>query len=221
MKRKIIISGASGMIGNEILMLALSSSEIETVVSLVRKPSNLQHDKLKQVVVDDFSDFTNHQNDFQNIDAAYFCIGAYTGQVKDDLFKKITVDYAVAFARQVREQSPDAKLCLLSGAGADRTEKSRTAFARYKGMAENQITNLGIEFYSFRPGYIYPVTPRKEPSIMYSLMRTIYPIIKLFGSGASIPSTNLAKAMFLIGLNGYDTEVLENKAIVDYANSNQ
>lgn len=152
---------------------------------------------------------------FKNIDSAFFCIGVYTGSVSDKLFKEITVDYAVSFAKMLKDNSPNAKLCLLSGAGADRTEKSKTSFALYKGMAENQIDKLGLEFYTFRPGYIYPVEQRKEPNLMYSTMRNLYPILRLLGRNFSIKSTELGKAIYKIGINGTDKKILENKDLIN------
>ncbi len=82
-------------------------------------------------------------------------------------------------------------------------------------MAENQISKLGFNFFTFRPGYIYPVTPRKEPNWMYRLSRSLYPIIKLFGKNSSIKSTELAQEMFQVGLSGAKKEVLENVDILD------
>ena len=211
-----IIAGASGMIGQLIVESCLSSSELGQITSLARRPSEQQHPKLKEVIINNFADYSGQADLFKNIDAAFFCIGAYTGQVPDDQFKVITVDYAVAFAEAVEANSPKAKLCLLSGAGADRSEKSRTSFARYKGIAENQISAMGLDFFAFRPGYIYPVTPRKEPNLMYSISRALYPLIKLMGSNSSIKSTELATAMFNVGLKGATKEVLENRDILEY-----
>ena len=212
--KNVVIAGASGMIGNLVLEHCLSSSEIAQVVSLVRKKTNNTHPKLKEILIEDFKEYSSHT--FEDITIAFFCIGVYTGQVPDKLFKEITVDYAVAFAKAVQKTNPSATLCLLSGAGADRTEKSRTSFARYKGMAENQISELGLEFYTFRPGYIYPVTPRKEPNLMYKIMRWMYPLFRLAGPSSSIKSTELAQAMFTIGLQGAKSEILENKDILNY-----
>jgi hypothetical protein len=161
-------------------------------------------------------DYDKHRELFKNINSAFFCIGVYTGSVSDKLFKEITVDYAVAFAKMLKENSPNAKLCLLSGKGADRTEKSKTSFALYKGMAENQIEKLDLEFYAFRPGYIYPVEQRKEPNLMYRIMRSLYPILRLLGNNFSIKSTELGKVMLEIGLNGTDKKILENKDLINY-----
>ncbi|WP_268037040.1 NAD-dependent epimerase/dehydratase family protein [Algoriphagus sp. PAP.12] len=214
--KKVLIAGASGMIGNIILDHCLSSSKVGEIISLVRKKSNTTHSKLKEVIIDDFTDYDKHQDLFKNIDSAFFCIGVYTGSVSDKLFKEITVDYAVSFAKMLKEHSPNAKLSLLSGAGADRTEKSKTSFALYKGMAENQIDKLGLEFYTFRPSYIFPVKKRIEPNLMYSIMRNLYPILRLLGSKFSIKSTELAKAMCEVGIKGTDKKILENKDLIQY-----
>jgi uncharacterized protein YbjT (DUF2867 family) len=214
--KNVLIAGASGMVGNIILDHCLSSSKVGAVISLIRKKSDNTHSKLNEVIIEDFTDYDKHRDLFKNIDSAFFCIGVYTGSVSDKLFKEITVDYAVSFAKMLKDNSPDAKLCLLSGAGADRTEKSKTSFALYKGMAENQIDKLGLEFYAFRPGYIYPVEQRKEPNLMYAIMRSLYPILRLLGSNFSIQSTELGKVMLDIGLNGTDKKTLENKDLINY-----
>ncbi len=215
--KRVIIAGASGMVGSLVLENCLASTRVSEVISLVRKRTNTLHPKLKEVVVKDFSDYSTHTDQFKNIDLSFFCIGVYTGQVPDDQFKRITVDYAIEFASAIKTNSPAASLCLLSGAGADRSEKSSTSFAKYKGMAENRISDMGLSFYAFRPGYIYPVTVRKEPNLIYRITRMFYPLIKLMGSNSSIKSTELATAMFRVAMEGAKTEVLENRDILEHA----
>jgi len=84
-------------------------------------------------------------------------------------------------------------------------------------MAENQISNLNLKFYSFRPAYIYPVEPRIEPNVGYKIFKALYPIIKVFGKKYSIKSTELANSMFYVGLNGSDKQILENEDILKYS----
>lgn len=216
---KIIITGATGMVGNLVLQKALASDKITEVISFSRKPTEMKHQKINEFRIEDFENYSPFREKFKNVDIGIFCIGVYTGAVKDEMFKKITVDYAVAFAHEVQKQSPKATLCLLSGAGADRTEKSKTAFAKYKGMAENKISKMDLAFYSFRPAYIYPVVPRKEPNIGYKLLRIFYPVLKLFGKKYSIKSTELASAILNVGINGADNQILENKDILKYINT--
>lgn len=213
--KKIIVTGASGMIGGLILEQSLSSDRVSEVISLVRRPSDISHPKLREVVIDNFTDFSSNIDLFQNVEMAFFCIGAYTGQVSSEVFREITVDIPVSFCTTLLNQSPNASISFLSGAGADRTEKSRIDFAKFKGIAENKLEALGSsKIYYFRPGYIYPVTPRKEPNFTYKISRFLYPIIKMFGSNMSIKSTELADAMFKAALLGSEKNILENKDIL-------
>jgi len=163
----------------------------------------------------DFSNYSNITHHFEEVNAAYFCIGAYTGAVDKNLFKKITVDFACAFADALKANSPNAVFCFLSGSGADQTEKSRIAFAKFKGIAENYLLDKNFErLYIFRPAYIYPVEKRKEPNITYSISRALYPLIKLFGKKGNIKSTELAQAMYKAGLYGAEKSILENQEIL-------
>jgi nucleoside-diphosphate-sugar epimerase len=209
--KKVLITGASGMVGGLILQHCLHSKEIDSVVSLVRKPTGIKHEKLKEVETDNFLDHSLHVEDFKGIDIVYFCIGVYTGAVSNQLFKEITVDYTNTFVDLLKVHSPQARFCFLSGQGADRTEKSKMSFARYKGMAENYFFANLEDAYTFRPGYIYPVTKRKEPNFSYRLMRYMYPVVNALYKNASITSVDLAKVMFKVGLQGNSKRELENR----------
>ncbi len=212
--KNIIIAGASGMVGGIVQRACLQSDSVKNITSIVRKPSGIQHAKLTKIVHKDFSNYASIATAFKDKDAAFFCIGAYTGQVKDELFKKITVDFSNAFGDAVKENSPHAKFCLLSGAGADQKEKSRISFAKYKGMAENHLIKLNFEhLYIFRPGYIYPVEKRTEPNLSYRIFRSLYPLMKTIYSSGVITSEQLAQAMFKAGMNGTEKMILENQDI--------
>lgn len=154
--------------------------------------------------------------DFQAVDAAMFCIGVYTGAVSREEFRRITVDLPMAFARNLHQYSPQAIFCLLSGAGADRTEQSRFMFAKDKGAVENQLSALGFgAFHTFRPGYIYPVTSREEPNWSYRIFRVLYPLVRLMGPNSSIRSTELAQGMYQVAVEGAAAEeILENRDIL-------
>lgn len=214
MQKTILITGATGMIGGLILQDCLKSTEIKSVISIVRKPSGIKHKKLKEIIYSDFLDYSQIAAQFKNIDVAYYCIGVYTGAVPRDKFREITVDYTKAFAKILKEQSPGATLCFLSGMGADRTEKSRAMFAQDKGIAENFLLKQTFkELYLFRPGYIYPVTPRKEPNFSYKVFRWLYPVMRRIIPNGVIPSTDLARVIFSTGLHGGSQDTYENKDI--------
>ena len=203
------------MIGSIVLDTCLSSDQIESVTSITRRPSGRSHPKLHEVIHEDFEDFTSLIDEFKEVDIAYYCIGAYTGSVPDDLFKKITVDYTIRFADTLKQNSPKATVVFLSGMGADNSEKSRVSFSRYKGMAENHLLSLHFDALQiFRPGYIYPVEKRKEPNLLYRLYRWLYPLISRISPAASVTSTQLGEAMFQAGLYPTTKRILENKDII-------
>lgn len=207
--KNVILTGGTGMVGSLLLAECLKNPSIAHVTSLVRKPSGTTHSKLKEVVIKSFANYSSQKELFLNQDIAYYCLGVYTGTVPREEFRKITVDYTKAFASSLKEQSPNASLCFLSGAGADRTEKSRLMFAKDKGSAENYLLNLNFKnLYIFRPSYIYPVAPRKEPNISYAIMRKLYPLLKLIFP--YVKSTDLARAIFVAGVSGASKTTLEN-----------
>lgn len=214
MKKKIVIVGSTGMVGGIVLQLSLYSDEISEVIALVRKTTNIKHEKYKEVIVADFLNYDNYTHLFNETAVVYYCLGVYTGSVPSDEFRKINYDYPLNFAKALHSKSPGAVFCLLSGQGADRTEKSTMQFARDKGAIENALSALNFSsFYSFRPGYIYPTTKRKEPNFFYTVSRFLYPIIKLLGKNLSITDQQLAKTMFMVGMNGHHQSILENKAM--------
>jgi uncharacterized protein YbjT (DUF2867 family) len=218
MGKHVMITGATGMVGNLVLKQCIEEDTIEHITLISRSPHSTSHSKISEVIHENFSDYSSISNRFRDVDVAYFCLGAYTGAVPKDMFRKITVDFTKAFGRTLKKESPKAVLCFLSGQGADRSEKSRVQFARDKGEAENFL--IGLRFnrlHIFRPAYIYPSTKRKEPNVFYAISSWLYPVIfKPLGSKYSITSVQLAKAMYLAGLNGCDLETLENKDILDF-----
>lgn len=206
------------MIGSLVIEAALAAPMVNKIISVGRRPTPHVANKLEQI---DKSDFTKWNDvDLSEIDAVIFCLGAYTGSVSEQLLKEITVDFPVALAMEFKQQNPEGKFVLLSGQGADRKENSRISFARFKGMAENQIADIGLaQFNSFRPSYIYPVTPREEPNLTYQITRYLYPLIKLFGKNFSITSTQLANAMLRAVLTNRPEQIIENKDILEYHNA--
>ena len=195
-QRRLVIVGASGMVGGYALRDALEHPGVGRVTSIGRKKLGISHPKLTEVVHRDFADCSALAETLMGQDAAVFCLGVYTGAVPDAELRKITVDYAVEFARVLRGSSPGAAFSFLSGSGADQTERSRVPFARYKGMAENALLAAGFpHVYIFRPAYIYPVEPRKEPNFSYRLMRTMYPVFRVLLPNMVIPADDLARAM--------------------------
>jgi len=195
-QNRLVIVGATGMVGGYALRYALDNSEVKSVTSIGRKKLGISHPKLKEVLHQNFADCSPLANVLSNQDAVVYCLGTYTGSVSDDQLRVITADYAIEFARVFRDSSPDAAFSFLSGSGADPTGRSRLAFARYKGQAEKALLAAGFpRVYLFRPAYIYPVEPRKEPNFSYRLLRTVYPVFQVLFPNQVIRADDLARAM--------------------------
>ena len=184
------------MVGGYALRYALDHTAVGQVTSIGRRKLGISHSKLNQVLHPDFADCSALAGALSGQDAAIFCLGTYTGSVPDAELHKITLDYTVEFARVLHGSSPNAAFSFLSGNGADPTGRSRIAFARYKGEAEKALLTDGFpRLYIFRPAYIYPVEPRKEPNFNYRLLRAIYPVFQLLLPNLVIPADDLARAM--------------------------
>jgi uncharacterized protein YbjT (DUF2867 family) len=215
--KRVILAGATGMVGGHALEFCLDNDDVSEVTVIGRRAVGNKNTKLKEVVHSDFAGHSAIGDAFNNQDIALFCIGVYTGAVPDNEFRKITVDYTVAFAEALFSRSPDTTFCFLSGAGADQAEKSRVSFARYKGMAENALLRIGFpRVHIFRPGYIYPVAPRKEPNVTYRIARMLWPVLGNIVPNMGINSDDLAFAMVHGGLHGtgaHSDPVLENRDI--------
>jgi len=221
--KRVVIVGASGMVGGYALRYALQNPIIEQVVSVGRKSLGISHPKLSEVLHSDFADCSALAHSLSGLQGAVFCLGTYTGAVSVTEMRKITVDYALEFARALRVSSPEATFAFLSGNGADPTGRSRIAFARDKGAAENGLRAAGFpRLYLLRPAYIYPVEPRKEPTLSYRLLRAVYPAFRILFPGLSIRSDDLGRVM--VDLSIQDTaqpeiRVLENRDIQVLAQS--
>lgn len=214
---RLVIIGATGMVGGYALRYALSLPAVDRVTSISRRKTGISHPKLDEILHQNFSDCSDLAQTLAGQDAAVFCLGTYTGTVSDAEMRTITVDYTVEFARVLRSSSTDASFSFLSGSGADPTGRSRMAFARYKGEAEKTLLASGFpRLYIFRPAYIYPVEPRKEPNFSYRLLRSIYPVFQLLLPNQVIRADDLARAMVDVAIRtgaGTEKVILENRDI--------
>ena len=216
-QKRLVIVGASGMVGGYALRFALDQPAVGRVTAIGRRKLGFSHPKLAEVLHQDFADCSALAQALAGQDAAIFCLGTYTGAVSDAELRKITVDYTIEFARVLHGSSPDAVFSFLSGSGADQTGRSRMAFARYKGEAEKALLAAGFpRVYLFRPAYIYPVEPRKEPNLSYRLLRAIYPAFRVLFPNQVIRADDLARAMVNIAIRKTAEPgglILENREI--------
>ena len=215
--KRVVIVGASGMVGGYALRYLLEDAAVGGVTSIGRRNLGVSHPKLTEILHPDFADCSALAGALSGQEAAVFCLGVYTGAVPDAELRRITVDYTIEFARVLRASSPSATFAFLSGSGADPTGRSQMPFARYKGEAENALSAAGFPHMCiFRPAYIYPVQPRKEPNFSYRVLRAIYPAFRVLFPNQVIRADDLARTMVdaaVRGTGGGRTLVLENRDI--------
>jgi uncharacterized protein YbjT (DUF2867 family) len=213
-QHRLLLFGATGMVGGEALSIALDHPEVGAVTSLGRRPTGRAHPKLREITPAAFDDLRPVEAALAGHTALLFCLGAYTGAVPEDELRRLTVDCAVEAGRALRAASPGAAFCLLSGQGADRSGRARAAFARFKGEAERALLAMGFpRIHVFRPGYIYPVVPRAEPNALYRLSRALWPVLGPLAPNLGVPSRDLAAAMVHAALHGtgaHEDPTLEN-----------
>jgi uncharacterized protein YbjT (DUF2867 family) len=205
------------MVGGYALRYALDDPDVGTVTAIRRRTLGLSHPKLTEVLHPDFANCSALAETLLSQGAAIFCLGAYTGVVPNAELRAITVDYTIEFARVLRGSSPEAAFSFLSGSGADPTGRSRLAFARYKGEAEKALLAAGFpHVFIFRPAYIYPVEPRKEPNVSYRLLRAIYPVFRMLLPNQVIRADDLARVMVHAAVHGtpqHAEPIFENRDI--------
>jgi len=215
--KRLVIVGATGMVGGYALRYALEDSDVGGVTAIARRKLGISHAKLTEVLHSNFADCSALAGTLSRQDAAVFCMGTYTGVVPDAELRTITVAYTIEFARVLQGSSPEAAFSFLSGNGADPTGRSRIPYARYKGEAEKALLAAGFSrVYLFRPAYIYPVEPRKEPNVSYRVLRAIYPAFRVLFPNQVIRADDLARVMVDAAVRGTPQRagsVLENRDI--------
>jgi uncharacterized protein YbjT (DUF2867 family) len=214
---KVVIMGASGMVGGYALRSLLEDPSVERVTAIGRKPLGVSDAKLTEILHKDFANCADLATTVEGHDAVVYCLGTYTGAVTNNELRAITLDYTVEFARVLQIGCPNVSVSFLSGNGADPSGKSRVAYARYKGAAENALLEAGFpHVYLFRPAYIYPVVPRKEPTFAYRLLRWVYPAFRIVFPNLVIRADDLGRVMVdvaLRGAAGHEDPVFENRDI--------
>jgi len=153
----VILFGATGMVGQGVLIECLDDPEVKRVVSVVRRPTGVTNPKLTEIVHADFFDYAAIEPSLRDADACFFCLGVSSVGMKEPDYRHVTYDLTMAAARTLHRLNPALAFIYVSGAGTDSTEAGRSMWARVKGKTENDLSKLFTRAYLFRPGYIHPV----------------------------------------------------------------
>ena len=218
MKIKAIITGSTGMVGEGVLHECLNYPDLESVLVINRRSCNVKHPKLKEIIHEDFSDFSSLENELSGYNAAFLCMGVSSAGMKEKRYTHLTYDLTMALARPLSRLKPDISLCYVSGLGTDSSEKSRIMWARVKGKTENDLLKLPVkQAYMFRPGFIGPTKGLNNAYTFYKVINPLYPLLrKLFPKYIS-NLKEIGLAMINTVNIGYDKHILEVRDIVKLA----
>jgi uncharacterized protein YbjT (DUF2867 family) len=148
---KVLIFGATGMVGLGVLRECLAAEDVEQVVTVGRSPVEQAHPKLMQIVHRDVTDYSAVESQLSGFDACFFCLGVSSGGMSEDAYRRLTYDVTLAAAKVLARLNSALVFTYVSGAGTDSTESGRVMWARVKGKTENDLSKLPLAgVYLFR-----------------------------------------------------------------------
>jgi uncharacterized protein YbjT (DUF2867 family) len=217
--KKVIITGATGMIGKGVLLECLDSDVVSAVLVIGRNSIGMNHPKLKGMIHGDFSNFSSVKSQLTGYDACFFCLGISASGLNEEQYKHITYDYTLALARTLFEINPQMTFNYVSGQGTDSSEKSRMMWARVKGKTENDLLKMGFkQAFMFRPGMIIPLrgikSRTKSYQFMYDYFMWLVKLTKAVSPNSVVDTTQIGLAMINTMLRGYSEKIIRPKDII-------
>jgi uncharacterized protein YbjT (DUF2867 family) len=214
---KAIITGATGMVGEAVLLECLDNPAVGEVLAINRKPSGRAHPKLSELIHADFFDPAPLAGAATDYDACFFCLGVSSVGMDAGEYRRMTYDLTLGFAQALAKASPDMTFCYITGKGTDSSEQGRLAWARVKGATENSLMRLFPNAYMFRPGMMRATPGQNNLPALYRYLAWIYPIGRALYPASFCTLQELARAMINVASKGYERRVLEVNDIVKLA----
>lgn len=209
-KIRVIVTGATGMVGEGVLHECLLHEDVEEVLVINRKPCEVKHPRLKEIIHQDFLDFSPIESQLKGYNACFFCLGVSSVGMKEDAYYTFTYTLTLHVANTLVKYNPDMTFCYVSGASTDSTESGRLMWARVKGKTENDLMKLPFkQVYNFRPGAIEATKGLKNVLSYYKYFSWLFPIIKLFAPNAVVKLKEIGIAMINTVTKGYEKQILE------------
>lgn len=200
MAKHVLITGTTGMVGKGVLLECLDSPEVTAITLVNRSPIDIQHPKIKEIILKDFMDMDSIKPQLTGIDACFHCMGVSAVNVTEEQYKQLTYQVTQRLADVCFDVNPNMIFNYVSGTGTDTTEKSRQMWARVKGKTENYILNKGFgNAYMFRPGIIIPERGTKSSvnwyNAIYVVLKPFFPLLKKLNSITT--TTRIGSSMIL------------------------
>jgi uncharacterized protein YbjT (DUF2867 family) len=215
---KVILFGATGMVGQGALRECLLDPGVEAVLSVGRGGTGQRHPKLEELVVPDLFDLAAHAERLQGFDAALYCLGVSSAGMTEADYRRVTYDLTISIAETLLRLNPNMTFVFVSGAGTDSTEKGRTMWARVKGAAENALLRMPFKAtYMFRPGAIRPLHGIRSKTaayrITYVFMAPVLPLLQWLLPTLVTTTEQLGRAMLHAARSGAPKRILESRDI--------
>ncbi len=213
----VVVFGATGMVGAGVLTECLEDGRVTSVLVVGRRPSGVHSEKVRELVRDDFFDWSDAAGELEGRDACFFCLGVSAAGMSEDAYGRITYDLTLAVAEALLARSPGVTFCYVSGQGTDTTEKGRFMWARVKGRTENRLLETIPDAYMFRPGFIQPLKGVRSKTRLYQAFYNVvgpaYPLLKRMAPRYVTTTVNVGRAMIGVAHEGYAKRILENPDI--------
>jgi len=215
---RVILFGATGMVGQGVLRECLLDSGVERVLAVGRAATPQREEKLRNLVVDNFLDFSAVEPDLSGYDACFFCLGITSAGMTEADYRRVTYDFALAAAQTLVRINPGMTFVFVSGAGADSTGRGRVMWARVKGQTENALLALPFKgVYVFRPAAIQPLHGIRSKTAWinaaYAVVGPLYPLWKRLAPNYVTTTERIGRAMLAVARRGAPKRVLENADI--------
>jgi uncharacterized protein YbjT (DUF2867 family) len=217
MKINTIITGATGMVGEGVLLECVSHPDVEQVLVINRRPGGVRHPKLREVIHTDFFNLAPIEQQLIGFNACFFCLGVSSVGMSKEEYTHMTYDLTLNLARLLVKLNPEMTFCYVTGAGTDSSEHGRIAWARVKGRTENALIRLFKQAYMFRPGFLKATRGQKNVKSYYKFLVWLYPIGRALYPAGFCTLQELGLAMIRVIGTGYPTHILEVKDIVELA----
>ena len=215
---KIILFGATGMVGHGVLRECLLAPDVEAVLAIGRTATGLAHPKLRELVQPAATDLAQVDPALLEADACFYCLGVSAGGISEAAYTRITYDLTLAAATVLARLHPRMTFVYVSGAGTDSTEQGRSMWARVKGRTENALLRLPFHgTYLLRPGVIQPLhgfrSKTRAYRLFYGIARPLLPLLKVLLPNVVLSTEIVGRAMLALARNGAPQPVLEAGAI--------
>jgi uncharacterized protein YbjT (DUF2867 family) len=218
MKIKAIIFGSTGMVGEGVLHMALGHPDVESVLVIGRKSCEVKRPKLKELLHNDFYDYSGIEEHLAGYNACFFCLGVSSVGMTEKDYTRVTYDLTMEAAKTLSRLNPDMTFCYVSGAGTDSTEKGRIMWARVKGRVENRLMELPFKSVSlFRPGFIKPIKGLRHAHTISKAVGMMYPLFKVISPKYVCTLEEVGLAMIQAAKAGPSRQIIENKDIARLA----